>query len=154
MFYTFVLTKKIAMNKNIFLITLFTITIFACQNTVNAQAPDVVKKTFQKMYPGENDPDWHIDDNGNYESNFKIDGIKYRADFLPNGNWIETESSIEVKDLPKAIRDKIKADYGSEDITEVEKVEHHSKGLFYDVEFKQKGKNLDVEFKANGDIIN
>ena len=106
------------------------------------------------MYPGEDDPDWHKDSNGNYESNFKIDGIKYRADYAPNGNWIETETSIDVKDLPKAIRDRIKSDYDSEEITEVEKVEHHSKGLFYDVEFKQKGKNLDVEFKANGDIIN
>ncbi|MEM5566166.1 PepSY-like domain-containing protein [Psychroserpens sp. AS72] len=142
------------MKKNIILVTIFTIIVLACQNTINAQAPDAVKATFQNMYPGENDPDWHKDDNGNYESNFKIDGIKYRADFSPNGNWIETETSIDVKDLPKAIRDIIKADYGSEDITEIEKVEHHSKGLFYDVEFKRKGKNRDVEFKENGDIIN
>jgi hypothetical protein len=142
------------MKKNIILITTFIITILACQNTVKAQAPDAVKSTFQKMYPGENDPDWHKDDHGNYESNFKVDGVKYRADFSPNGNWIETETSIDVKDLPKAIRDIIKADYGSEDITEVEKVEHHSKGVFYDVEFKKKGKNMDVEFKENGDIIN
>lgn len=142
------------MKKYILLLTICTALTFSCQETVNAQAPDAVKKTFQKMYPGEDDPDWHKDSNGNYESNFKIDGIKYRADYAPNGNWIETETSIDVKDLPKAIRDRIKSDYDSEEITEVEKVEHHSKGLFYDVEFKQKGKNMDVEFKANGDIIN
>ncbi|WP_040279138.1 PepSY-like domain-containing protein [Psychroserpens damuponensis] len=142
------------MKKNIVVLAIILLTAFACQNTAKAQAPDAVKKTFQDMYPGENDPDWHLDDHGNYESNFKIDGIKYRADFSPNGNWIETESSIKVKDLPKAIRNIIKTDFGSEDITEVEKVEHHSKGLFYDVEFKQKGKNKDVEFKPNGTIIN
>ncbi|MCK8481394.1 PepSY-like domain-containing protein [Psychroserpens algicola] len=141
------------MKKHI-LFTLLITFFLACQNSSNAQAPDAVKKTFQKMYPGENDPDWHKDSNGNYESNFKIDGIKYRADYAPNGQWIETESSIDVKDLPKAIRDVIKSDYDSDDITEVEKVEHHSKGLFYDVEFKQKGKNKDIEFRANGEIIN
>jgi len=127
---------------------------FSCGKKAKAQAPDAVKATFQNMYPGEDDPDWHKDDHGNYESNFKIDGIKYRADFSEVGKWIETETSIDVKDLPKVIRDRIKEDYGSEDITEVEKVEHHSKGLFYDVEFKQKGKNMDVEFKASGEIIN
>lgn len=140
--------------KNYILIFTFGILcLFNCQNSANAQAPDAVKATFQKMYPGENDPDWHKDSNGNYESNFKIDGIKYRADYAPNGKWIETETSIDIKDLPQAIRDKIKSDYDSEDITEVEKVEHHSKGLFYDVEFKQKGKNKDIEFRANGEII-
>lgn len=141
------------MKKQIIVLALFASLFIGCKESANAQAPEAVKTTFQKMYPGENDPDWHKDSNGNYESNFKIDGIKYRADFSPNGNWIETESSIDVKDLPKAIRDKIKADYDSDDITEVEKVQHHSKGLFYDVEFKQKGKNLDIEFKENGDII-
>ncbi|MGS2726247.1 PepSY-like domain-containing protein [Psychroserpens sp. BH13MA-6] len=142
------------MTKHITILTFIILAIFGCQNSVIAQAPEAVKATFQKMYPGENDPDWHQDDHGNYESHFKIDGIKYRADFSKNGQWIETETSIDKDDLPKAIKDKIKADYEDEEITEVEKVEHHSKGTFYDVEFKRKGKNKDVEFRANGDIIN
>ena len=142
------------MIKNIILLVIFGLSVFGFQNTVYAQAPEAVKENFKKMYPGENDPDWHTDSNGNFESHFKIEGIKYRADYSPNAKWIETETSIDVKDLPKAIRDIIESDYGNEEITEVEKVEHHSKGLFYDVEFKQKGKNMDVEFKANGVIIN
>ena len=141
------------MIKHTVYLVLFVMTFFGCQNTAQAQAPDSVKETFQKMYPGENDPDWHTDDHGNFESHFKIDGVKYRADYAPNGNWIETENSIDFKDLPQAIRDVIKSNYGSDEISEVERVQHHSKGLFYDVEFKQKGKNKDVEFKANGDII-
>lgn len=115
--------------------------------------PEAVKKAFEKKYPGENDPDWEKDSHGNYESHFKIDGIKYRADFSPSGQWIETETSINKKDLPKVIREIIEKDYEGE-ISEVEKVEHHSKGLFYDVEFKRKGKNKDIEFKADGTIIN
>ena len=146
-------TKIIKNMKNTVLIVLLAIFSFNCQSTLNAQAPDAVKKTFQTKYPGENDPDWEIDSNGNYESHFKIDGIKYRADFAPNGQWIETETSIDEDELPKAIRDVIESEYSDEDITEVEKVEHYSKGLFYDVEFKKKGKNMDVEFRANGEII-
>lgn len=141
--------------KNTYLIFALTLTfiVTSCTDKVSGQTPEAVKTSFQTKYPGENDPDWEVDANGNYESHFKIDGIKYRADFKPDGSWIETETSIDKKDLPKAIKDKIEKDFDGK-ITEIEKVEHHSKGTFYDVEFKQKGKNKDVEFKANGEIIN
>jgi hypothetical protein len=126
---------------------------FACNAGVKAKAPEAVKKTFQSKYPGENDLDWHKDDHGYYEANFKIDGVKYRADFNEDGTWVETETSINKDDLPDAIKKVIKEKYDDEDITEVEKVESASKGLFYDVEFKRDGKNKDVEFRTDGSII-
>lgn len=130
------------------------VTLFSCQNTVKGQVPDAVKTAFATKYPGETDPDWEIDANKNWEAHFKKEGEKYRADFSPNGQWIETESSISKSDLPKAIKTIIKNKFGSEDITEIEFVTSATKGTFYDVEFKQKGKNKDVEFRANGEIIN
>jgi len=122
----------------------------------NAQekAPQAVQEAFEKKYPGENDPDWHKDSHGNFESNFKIDGKKYRADFSPNGNWIETELSIKKGDLPNAVRKTIATHYEELEISEIEEVDHHRKGRFYDVEFKQKGKNKDVEINTEGKVIN
>lgn len=119
-----------------------------------AKAPEAVKITFKNKYPGENDPDWHTDSNGNYESHFKIDGVKHRADFSPNGAWIETEVSIDKDELPEAIRKVINENYADEKITEIERVQSAEKGLFYDVEFKRKGKNMDVEFNEAGRKIN
>ncbi|WP_452224463.1 PepSY-like domain-containing protein [Lacinutrix chionoecetis] len=140
-------------NKSILLITTCIIALLSCNQKVESQTPEAVKTAFQTKYPGENDPDWEMDSNGNYESHFKIDGIKYRADFSPNGDWVETETSIDKKDLPKAIKEAIKKNYGSEEITEIEKVDSATKGEFYDVEFKQKGKNKDVEFRASGEEL-
>ncbi|MTE25644.1 PepSY-like domain-containing protein [Winogradskyella ouciana] len=136
------------------LILIAIVVLFSCSHTVKGQAPDAVKKTFQAKYPEENDPDWHKDDHGYYEANFKIDGIKYRADFNADGTWVETETSIDEDDLPDAIKKVIKEKFDDEKITEVEKVESATKGLFYDVEFKRKGKNKDVEFRADGTILN
>lgn len=136
------------------LILIAIVVLFSCNNSVKAQAPDAVKKTFQAKYPGENDPDWHKDSHGYYEANFKINGIKYRADFNADGTWVETETSIDEDDLPDAIKKVIKEKFDDEKITEVEKVESATKGLFYDVEFKRKGKNKDVEFRADGTILN
>jgi hypothetical protein len=129
------------------------ITFFNC-NKANGQAPKAVQEAFKAKYPNENDPDFELDANGNYEAHFKKKGEKYRADFSPEGTWIETENSIKDKELPEAIKKVIKEKYADEHITEVEHVTSASKGEFYDVEFRKKGKNMDVEFRANGNIIN
>ncbi len=124
------------------------------QNDNKDNTPKAVKLTFQNKYPGEDDPDWHIDSNGNYESHFKINGIKHRADFSPNGEWIETEVSIDKDELPKAVIKVIDEQFPDEKITEIERVQSAKKGLFFDVEFKRKGKNKDVEINNFGKIIN
>ncbi len=125
-----------------------------CQQIVSGQeVPQAVQANFERMYPGEKDPDWHVDSHGYYEAKFKIDGIRYRADYTKDGEWYETETNIKVKELPKAIRKVIKKQFSYYEIEEVEKVQHHSKGLFYDVEFKRPGKNKDVEFKEDGSIL-
>ena len=72
----------------------------------------------------------------------------------PNGDWIETERSIDEKDLPKAVREAIKSNYKKEMIVEIEEVDHAQKGRFYDVEFKIDGEKKDVEFNSNGSVIN
>lgn len=155
LYFDVIFLQHIMKHTSLLFLALFLFIGLSCQQKVNSQeAPEAVQKTFEAKYPGENDPDWEKDSHGNYESHFKIDGIKYRADFRPNGQWIETETSIDKKDLPKAIRKIIETEFDDEEINEVEKVEHYSKGTFYDVEFKRKGKNKDVEFKADGTILN
>jgi hypothetical protein len=125
----------------------------SCQHQ-DLVVPEAVKASFEAKYPGENDPGWHLDAHQNFEAHFKKKGIKYRADFAANGDWIETENSIKKRDLPKIIRDIIDQNYVFSTITEIEHVQHHSKGEFYDVEFKQKGKNKDVEFDPLGNVLN
>jgi len=127
----------------------------ACQTSVaQSEVPEAVQKAFKAKYPGENDPDFHMDDAGFWEASFKKDGEGFRADFNPDGTWVETENDIKKSEIPEAIQAVIKAQFDDEEITEVEHVLHHSKGEFYDVEFKKKGKNKDVEFRADGTIIN
>jgi len=116
--------------------------------------PDAVKEAFAKKYPGENDPDWHIDKNGNYEAHFKKKGVHYRADFTPQGAWVETETNIKKKDLPEAVQKVMKEKYDGFKLSEIEKVESSTKGTFYDVEFKVNGTKQDVEFNASGQILN
>jgi uncharacterized alpha/beta hydrolase family protein len=140
-------------------VVLFIVTALGCQHSAekkkekDSKTPEAVEQAFQKKYPGENDPDWELDSNGNYEAHFKKKGEKYRADFKPDGAWVETENSIKKKNLPEIIKNIIKKDYAEYEISEVEWVDHATKGIFYDVEFKQKGKNKDVMFTEDGTVI-
>ena len=122
--------------------------------TAQKDTPQAVQDAFEKKYPGENDPDWHKDSNGNFESSFKQDGKSLRADFSPDGHWIETERSIKKDDLPKAVENTIDKNFEEWEIAEIEEVHHYKKGKFYDIEFKQKGKNKDVEVDEKGKILN
>lgn len=143
------------MKLSIFCYSLMAMILFAgCNTTAKGQVPKEVKATFKSMYPKENDPDWHKDKNGNFESNFKKDGKHYKADFSPDGKWLETERRILKKDLPNVIREKIDKDFKDYKLVEIEEVDHNSKGRFYDVELKKDGKKKDVEFNAQGNIIN
>lgn len=141
---------------SILLTAILTVGLLSCQekkDTKQEKVPEVVQMTFQKKYPGEDDPDWKKDDHGNWESHFKIDGEKYRADFNADGSWIETENSIKTENLPDAVKKKIEEEYPNREITEVEYVNSAKEGKFYDVEFKQKGKNMDVEFREDGTTV-
>jgi len=124
-----------------------------CKENAKGNIPKVIVEAFTIKYPSETDPDWQVDKNGNYEAHCKKEKIHYRADFTPNGNWVETESSIKRKELPKAILKVVHRDYNNVNVVEIEKVNHASKGLFYDVEFKIEGEKNDVKFKQDGTII-
>ena len=137
----------------ILLLMVFNLCFFSCQINKSIEVPTIVLESFEVKYPNEKDPSWEIDAHNNFEAHFKIEGVKHRADFLPSGEWVETEISISKKELPEAIKQKIKENYSYYKITEIEKVSNALKGEFYDVEFKQKGKNKDVEFRVSGEEL-
>lgn len=135
-------------------VNLFVVVFICLFSSCEAQVPDEVKISFEKKYPDEKHSKWKIDRNGNFETHFKKDGKEYRADFTPEGLWIETERSIKKKELPELVRQKLKSDYDDYEIVELEETRHHEKGLFYDVELKKDGRKQDVEFNVNGKILN
>lgn len=108
------------------------------------------EKAFAKKYPDIPVEDWEIDRNGFWEAKFQVDGKEHRADFTEEGLWIETERSIEYDDLPDKVKRAIKIEFGDDEISEIELVDHSSKGRFYDVEFSRPGENQDIEYDIYG----
>lgn len=112
--------------------------------------PRAVEEAFESKYPEVEPEEWEVDSNGFWEAAFTEDGKEYRADFTEEGLWVETERSIEFGELPDKIKRAIRMEFGSDEISEIEVVDHSSRGRFYDVEFARHGENQDVEYDAYG----
>jgi hypothetical protein len=136
----------------LFLWTLaLSLSVVACgEKAENGEA--AYETAFATKYANAKDVDWRMDDNGYHEAHFKIDGDKYRADYDDDGNWRETERSMDYDDLPDAVKETIKEQYDKDDIEEIELVDSATKGTFFDVEFKDDGKRFDVEITKEGKI--
>lgn len=85
---------------------LFLITIISMAFQVNAQTisslkvPTAVKTVFTKTHAKIKHILWEKE-NGNFEANWKIKGLKNAAMFTPEGKLIGTENGIYLKNLPK-----------------------------------------------------
>jgi hypothetical protein len=129
------------------------ILIFTVLMTSSCSAQDP-NKELKNLYPKAKKVEWESDRNGNREAHYKLNGSHYRSDFTPAGKWIETERSIEWKDLPPAVQYTVKKHADKDEIVELEEVHHHKKGWFYDVEVekKKKGKR-DLVIAPDGQLI-
>ncbi len=112
--------------------------------------PKNVEKSFREKFPDVVAPSWEIDTNGSWEAHFEKDGIKYRADFNPNGDWVETENSLNFQELPSHVQTAIQLDYTIENIRDIEAVESLTHGRHYDVEFLKGGEKFDVMYDEEG----
>ncbi|MEN8846891.1 MAG: DUF4956 domain-containing protein [Akkermansiaceae bacterium] len=112
-----------------------------------------VEKTFKEKYPDIEAPRWKAESNGLWEAHFEINGIKYRADFTTEGNWVETEHNLTFSQLPPEVRSAINLKFDPNDIRDIEGVDSPTHGIFYDVEFQQGSEDVDVMFDANGKVL-
>jgi len=131
--------------------------LLACGDSPAAAQDDVpptIVANMMRLYPEAEDLDWGIDGNDNWEVHFEVDDEKARADFKPDGTWIETEESLKWDELPEVVQDAIKRDYDKDDIVEIEHTMSAEKGEFYDVEIDPKGKKkFDLAYSKEGKIL-
>ncbi len=116
--------------------------------------PDVVERAFEQKYGEDAKPKWEVDSNGFWEAQFKTEKGAARADYTVEGKWVETEMSIDFDELPDAVQEAVRNEFGDREVAELEEVESAAKGKFFDIEFKESGPNEDVEYKPTGEKMN
>jgi hypothetical protein len=73
-----------------------------------------------------------IEDEKEWEAEFKLEGKEYSANFLTNGTWKETEYEIKKSDIPEAIKQTLAQDFDGYNMEEAE-LSETAEGKHYEV---------------------
>lgn len=126
----------------------------ACAQKIAAdKVPASVTSAFKAKFPTAKKASWEIENKTDFEVNFKLNGEEVSANFSPNGEWIETETELEVSALPAAIQLILKNDFAGFEIEEVSKVESAKNGSIYMVEVEKGEEKFDVSFSLDGKVL-
>ena len=119
----------------------------------NVSAPGAVKTAFKKRFPTVTKVNFGREKNGEYEAEFKLDGVKSSANFTAEGTWKETESEISAAMLPANIIQSISAKYPQAKIVGAAKIVTADNGTRYEADLKMGMKKKEVLFDEAGNLV-
>lgn len=114
-------------------------------------APAAAEKGFSARFPNAQKVKWGKEGANKFEAEFVLNGVRMSASFNQDGKWLETETSINIKDLPKAVSDFVVKNYPKAKINEAAKIERpNADVIYYEAEIKENGKEKDLLLTAEG----
>lgn len=127
---------------------------FALPLSMFAQkAPSAVQTAFKKRFPTVTKVDYDKEKNGEYEAEFKMNGVEMSANFTADGTWRETESEIRATALPANVTKAIAAKYPNAKVVGAAKIETSDRGTLYEADLKTGMKKSEVLFDAAGNVV-
>jgi hypothetical protein len=136
-------------------ILLLTLVLCVCTSLYAQKitVPQAAKDAFSDKFPKAEGVKWDRENTSGYEANFKLDGIDMSAVFLKDGTWKETETSIDIDQLPQPVLDAIKLNYSSGKLFGASKIVRVDDTTIYEADIKMKSKKKEVLFDEKGNIL-
>jgi hypothetical protein len=134
-------TKLILIVLSIFSLSLF------------AQNVDVLKKVqehFTKLYPKTTEVKWSKESKDEFEAEFKENGKTISIVMNSEGELKETETKIDIKDLPNTVEPFVMENYKDYKITEAAKIIDSKGVLTYEAEIIKGKEKKDLLFDKDG----
>lgn len=117
------------------------------------KVPSPVMNAFKAKFPNAANPKWEMEDEKDYEVNFKMSNVAHSAVFNAKGVWLQTESELKVVELPASVTQAIAKQFPGFKVEKGEKFEDVAHGSCYEVEIEKGEETFDVLMKANGEVI-
>jgi len=136
--------------KNLFYAVLALISLTACSQSKNA--PQNVLNAFNQKFPNAKEVEWGKENENVWEAEFELSDKDMSANFNLNGDWLETETEIAKKDLPKSVSIAISNAYKGYRIKEIGFTET-PKYKAFEVEVKKGNELIEVVLNGFGKII-
>ncbi len=129
-----------------------TILFPSCKKT-SLIAPEAVLTAFKARFPSVENADWSMEDEAEWEAEFKKDGKAMSANFKEDGTWVSTETDIKSDALPQAVLDAIRTQFEGYKIEEAALLEGIELALAYEVELKKGQAVFETVFNSEGTLI-
>lgn len=115
-------------------------------------APASVKSAFSQKFSGATNVKWGMENDKEWEAEFKMAGKEYSANFDPNGIWLETEYEISTKDIPAAVKTTLDKESAGAKI-KVSEVTETKEGNAYEFVVKKGENETELVIDSSGKLI-
>lgn len=127
------------------------IVINACTQQNQDKAPQEVLAAFSTKFSDAKTVEWEMEDESEWEAEFKMYGKEYSANFSIDGEWRETEYEIKEKEIPANIRAILDQNFTDYEIEDPEIAETPT-GKSYEMEIEMDDEEFEVSIDANGKL--
>ena len=122
----------------------------SAQKLKAAQVPAAVVAGFNQKFPQAKEVKWEKE-GGHYEAGFEQGKQEMSALLSADGTLVETETEIQVSQLPAGVQATLARQYKGVKIKEAAKIVAAGTGaVTYEAEIEQSGKEVDLLFDAEG----
>ncbi len=119
----------------------------------NVDVPKKVQNEFTKLYPKVTDVKWSKESKEEFEAEFKENDNSISVVINNEGKLLETETKIDIKDLPKAVEPLVTKKYKGYKITEAAKIIDDKGVLTFEAEISKGNNKKDLSFDKDGKIL-
>lgn len=140
--------------KNLMLITVLSVafSMQSCaQKSDSKDVPEKVLSAFNTKFPDAKKVEWEMENDSEWEAEFKWNGAEYSANFSTNGEWRETEYEIKETEIPSNIRAILDQNFSDYKIEEPEVAETPS-GRSYEMEIEVGKEEYEVTIDTQGNL--
>ncbi|MCF8369320.1 MAG: PepSY-like domain-containing protein [Bacteroidales bacterium] len=92
--------------------------ILFTSSSCQTEAPSKVRSAFKEKFPDVTKVKWEMENDNEWEAEFKSDGLEGSASFDLEGKWLETEMEIITEDLPANVFKALYLEYEKFEIEE------------------------------------
>jgi len=138
------------------------LTVFVCiafvigvlaMNQKDEKIPAAAKSGIAAKFPTAQKVKWGVEKPGEFEAEFTLNGVETSALVDAKGTLLETETEINAKELPQAIKAILAKDFTEYKFDEIEKVTDAKGVTTFEMEAAKGKDKLEISFDVNGKLL-
>jgi hypothetical protein len=153
--------KQINFNdmKKLFLLTIcvafFSVyCVQAQEKSKKVEVPTAVKSAFEIKYPKAEKVSWGVENPGEFEAEFVLNGVESSVVFDSNGQFLESEIEMKESELPQTIKTTIAKDFAVYKLGDIAKSINAKGVVAYEMEASKGKDKYEISFDVNGKLLN